>query len=96
MRAMSVYRCQACGFQVGKWYGRCPDCGEWNSLVEDAAGVVTPFSAKHDLRGGGRRIELVGLDVETKLPERLSTGIAELSNSPTYTARAANAAKPAM
>ena len=75
------YVCQLCGSVSPRWAGQCADCGEWNSLVEDAAGVVTPFSAKHDLRGGGRRIELVGLDVETKLPDRLSTGIAELDRA---------------
>ena len=54
------YVCQLCGSVSPRWAGQCADCGEWNSLVEDAAGVVTPFSARHDLRGGGRRIELVG------------------------------------
>ena len=38
-------------------------------MVEDSAGVVTPFSAKHDLRSGGRRVELVGLDAEAVLPQ---------------------------
>ena len=31
----SVYVCQSCGYESVKWYGRCPDCGEWNSLVEE-------------------------------------------------------------
>jgi len=75
------YVCQLCGSVSPRWAGQCADCGEWNSLVEDAAGVVTPFSAKHDLRGGGRRIELVGLDAETPLPQRLSTGIAEFDRA---------------
>ena len=35
VRPVSVYRCQACGFQAGKWYGRCPDCGEFNTIVEE-------------------------------------------------------------
>jgi DNA repair protein RadA/Sms len=30
-----VFACQACGFQSSKWLGRCPDCGEWNSFVEE-------------------------------------------------------------
>ena len=28
------YICQACGSAQPKWMGRCPDCGEWNTLVE--------------------------------------------------------------
>ncbi len=75
------YVCQLCGSVSPRWTGQCVDCGEWNSLVEDAEGVVTPFSAKHNLRGGGRRIELVGLDAEVALPARLSTGIAELDRA---------------
>jgi DNA repair protein RadA/Sms len=31
----SVFQCQACGFESSKWLGRCPDCGEWNSFVEE-------------------------------------------------------------
>jgi polyhydroxybutyrate depolymerase len=38
----TVYVCQSCGAQARKWLGRCPDCGEWNSLVEEAAAHVTP------------------------------------------------------
>jgi len=80
-RPKKRYVCQLCGSASPRWAGQCADCGEWNSLVEDAAGVVTPFSARHDLRGGGRRIELVGLDAEAALPERIGTGIAELDRA---------------
>jgi len=75
------YICQLCGSVSPRWAGQCADCGEWNSLVEDKAGVVTPFSAKHDLSRGGRRVELVGLDAEAVLPARISTGIAELDRA---------------
>jgi DNA repair protein RadA/Sms len=34
----SRYLCQGCGFVSPKWLGRCPDCGAWNSLVEEVAG----------------------------------------------------------
>ena len=32
-----AYVCQQCGFQSGKWHGRCPSCDAWDSLVEEAA-----------------------------------------------------------
>ena len=35
----SVFACQSCGAQSPKWLGRCPDCGEWNSIVEERAVV---------------------------------------------------------
>ncbi|MBE7189327.1 DNA repair protein RadA [Jatrophihabitans endophyticus] len=31
------FRCQACSAVTGKWYGRCPKCGEFSTLVEEAA-----------------------------------------------------------
>lgn len=33
-KAQTRYVCQQCGSAQAKWMGRCPDCGEWNSLVE--------------------------------------------------------------
>jgi len=36
--AKSVFVCQSCGHQVGKWLGRCPQCGAWNSLAEEVVG----------------------------------------------------------
>ena len=33
-----VFICQSCGHQVGKWQGRCPGCGAWNSLAEEVVG----------------------------------------------------------
>ena len=34
-----VYLCQQCGHQSGKWLGRCPGCGEWESLVEEVIDI---------------------------------------------------------
>jgi DNA repair protein RadA/Sms len=75
------YVCQACGSVSSRWQGQCADCAEWNTLVEDAGAVVTPFSARHNLRSGGRAITLVGLDAEIALPERMSLGIPEFDRA---------------
>jgi DNA repair protein RadA/Sms len=75
------YVCQACGSVSPRWQGQCSDCAEWNTLVEDSSGVGTPFSARHDLRTGGRAVELVGLDAEIALPPRMRTGIAEFDRA---------------
>ncbi|SNS07830.1 DNA repair protein RadA/Sms [Sphingomonas laterariae] len=74
------YVCQSCGSATSKWQGQCVDCGEWNTLAEELSNI-TVFSAKHDLRGGGRSIELVGLDTEVALPPRMATGIAEFDRA---------------
>src|SRR3569623_1481286 len=75
------YVCQACGSVQSRWQGQCPDCSDWNTLVEDAGAVVTPFSARHNLRSGGRPFELDGLDSDIPLPERTSTGIREFDRA---------------
>ncbi|WP_288412127.1 DNA repair protein RadA [uncultured Sphingomonas sp.] len=75
------YVCQQCGSVSSKWAGQCADCGDWNTLVEDAGAVVTPFSARHNLQSGGRPILLSGLDTDIALPERLKTEIAELDRA---------------
>lgn len=36
-KARPTYICDACGASSPKWAGQCPDCGEWNSLIESAA-----------------------------------------------------------
>ncbi len=49
-RVTTVFACQSCGAASPKWLGRCPDCGEWNSYVEEAQSergpaVLSPASA---------------------------------------------------
>ena len=34
-KVKTYFSCQSCGYQTPKWLGRCPDCGEWNTLVEE-------------------------------------------------------------
>jgi DNA repair protein RadA/Sms len=41
-KARIVFACQACGFESSKWLGRCPDCGEWNSFVEERQETAPP------------------------------------------------------
>ncbi|MBW2240237.1 MAG: DNA repair protein RadA, partial [Deltaproteobacteria bacterium] len=31
----TIFSCQSCGYQTPKWMGKCPDCGEWQSFVEE-------------------------------------------------------------
>ncbi|QDZ07347.1 DNA repair protein RadA [Sphingomonas panacisoli] len=75
------YVCQSCGSVASRWQGQCVDCSEWNTLIEEVGGNVTPFQAKHNLQSGGRAIALIGLDAEVALPERMATGIAELDRA---------------
>ncbi len=49
-KTKAVYRCSACGGESPKWAGQCPDCGEWNTLVEGLPVVAGPHGRQ---RSGG-------------------------------------------
>jgi DNA repair protein RadA/Sms len=69
------YVCQSCGSQSQKWLGKCPDCGEWNTFVEElAAPAVERRGAAPALGGGASRLYH---DVDTVVSERMTTGISE-------------------
>jgi DNA repair protein RadA/Sms len=46
MKKETLFVCQNCGHSTGKWLGKCSECGEWNSLVEEKSQPVR--------RAGGR------------------------------------------
>ena len=71
-----IYACQSCGYQTPKWLGRCPDCGQWNSLVEEVAAVGTKKPATHDM-GEPQSIDAISLDPHL----RLTSGIAEFDRT---------------
>ena len=72
----TVFVCQNCGTQSRKWLGRCSDCGEWNSLVEERAPAANARSdARPALSGDGVRLYA---DIESSDGDRLSTGVSEL------------------
>ncbi|MEN9926666.1 MAG: repair protein RadA, partial [Pseudomonadota bacterium] len=73
------YICQACGSVTHRWQGQCADCGEWNTLAEEAPETV--FSAKHDLSSGGRPITFEALDAPGEVLKRRSTGLAEFDRA---------------
>src|SRR3546814_19919326 len=73
------YVCQQCGSVSFRWQGQCEECGEWNSLVEEAGETV--FSARHSLQSGGRAVALQGLASDIALPSREKTGIADFDRA---------------
>lgn len=73
------YVCQSCGSVTFRWQGQCADCGEWNTLVEEAPETV--FSQKHDLSSGGRPIAFEPLDAPGEKLVRMATGLAEFDRA---------------
>jgi DNA repair protein RadA/Sms len=69
----SVFSCSACGAQTPKWHGRCPSCGEWNTLAEERA---APARSARTARSAPRPVPL--REVRAERAARLSTAIGEL------------------
>ncbi len=76
----TVYICQACGHQTQSWLGRCPGCGDWNSLVEQAApSAAAPRSLGTRLGGGTNRAQpITRVSMGEGGEVRLRVGIGEL------------------
>ena len=74
-KTAAQFVCQACGASYPRWAGRCEACGEWNSIVEEAAREAAPKG----LSGGrGRKIDLEPLAGRAAPEPRRAFGIAEL------------------
>src|SRR5688572_3970581 len=80
-RSATIFACSTCGHESPKWHGRCPGCGEWNTMAEEkrAAAPAGRGGGAAGARAAGRALTPVRLgDVEAPRIERLHTGIGEL------------------
>jgi len=76
LKKETFFFCQNCGHKAGKWLGKCPECGEWNSLVEE--------KAQTSRRSGGRTgfklrdVSAVPFtEIESQDDVRISSGVTE-------------------
>jgi DNA repair protein RadA/Sms len=79
MKTKTVFACQECGAQSQKWLGRCPECGAWNTLVEERAAEVPVAAsevAKRYTLAAAAGPQLYA-DIDTVVAERMTTGIDE-------------------
>ncbi|MGE0666554.1 MAG: DNA repair protein RadA [Sphingomonadales bacterium] len=77
-RAAEQFVCQNCGAFYRKWQGKCDDCGEWNTIVQEVAAEAVPRGLSI---GKGNVVELTGLTGETESAPRMLTGIAEFDRA---------------
>ena len=72
----TIFACQNCGHQSRKWLGKCPECGEWNSLVEERDRA----SKKGSTRNGFKLREVSAIaysEIESQDETRISSGVTE-------------------
>lgn len=72
MKIKTSFTCSDCGYQTPKWLGKCPSCGEWNTLVE---GTVEKSGGKRVTKPREPLQRLVQVEIHGN--ERLVTGISE-------------------
>lgn len=70
----TVYFCQNCGYEAGKWLGQCPACKEWNTFVEEKVTV----SKSAGVREYRERSVVPLSQVKTEAEERICTQMEEL------------------
>jgi DNA repair protein RadA/Sms len=67
-KAATKFACTDCGYSAGRWFGKCPSCGAFGTLVEETHGAIA----------AAPRETLRLVDVEADESERIPTGVAEL------------------
>ena len=69
-----TFVCQSCGHNSRKWLGKCPECGEWNSLVEERVKPARRSRTEFKMR----EVEAVPyVEIETQDDVRIPSGITE-------------------
>src|SRR5688572_11766373 len=76
-KAKTHFTCQACGYQSAKWLGKCPDCGGWSTLVEEAPPASDDRRPAWGASSGQAKPTRLA-DVTAEAEERRSTRIREL------------------
>ena len=72
----SVFICQSCGYETPKWLGRCPGCGEWNTLQEEKPLAAAPTAG--DISWGENTKPQAITQIDTMDLPRFSSGSGEL------------------
>lgn len=76
-KSKSLYICSACGYESAKWYGKCPGCGEWNTMNEQAVSV-SAGSSKAKRNSGAYAAKVMRLnEISGDIERRISTGVSE-------------------
>ena len=74
----SVYICSECGYESPKWYGKCPGCNQWNTMLEEIKeDKKTTTVAKRRVSAYTKPVTIN--EISTKIEDRFDTGFSELN-----------------
>ncbi|MDA8432351.1 MAG: DNA repair protein RadA [Nitrospiraceae bacterium] len=74
-KTKTFYQCQSCGHSSAKWLGKCPDCGSWNSFVEEKTAPAGRRTSGIEALGKTEPVALGAID--TIAENRTPTGMQE-------------------
>ena len=77
-KSRTQFVCQNCGAVHSKWSGRCDNCGEWNTLVEQASDVGKSSVAKASSNGRNLVVQSIKAINSDEGSQRMSTGTSDL------------------
>lgn len=77
-KSKTTYVCQNCGASYGKWSGKCENCGQWNTLVEQFIETGKSAVAKAGVAGRVLKPQTIGDIAADEKTIRLSTGVKDL------------------
>ncbi len=81
-KTQSQFVCQSCGHRAPKWLGKCPECGEWNTLSEEVVKSRAPGVNPRGVSGGAAEPALYAItEIESLNAARRSTGISEFDRT---------------
>lgn len=82
-KSKTAYVCDVCGFDTPKWVGKCPSCGNWNTMKEFSVGPVSPSRGAAVVQQAGLRREMARpvplSEIDATEEPRLDTHDAELN-----------------
>jgi DNA repair protein RadA/Sms len=76
-KTKTIYICSECGFESAKWYGKCPGCGQWNSMNEEIQETKADKCGSMII-GRNRAIPVSINKISTEDELRYHTGLSEL------------------
>jgi len=78
-KAKTIFVCSECGYETARWLGKCPDCGNWNTLTEQSPKADFLLQEKKLKRAPGTDAQALRID---QIPDdaliRCASGIGEL------------------
>ncbi|MBD7970929.1 DNA repair protein RadA [Paenibacillus gallinarum] len=77
-KVKTKFYCAECGYESPKWYGKCPGCQSWNSMVEETESIVKTQGRNSSLFDSKEK-PLPIINIESDQEPRILTGIQELN-----------------